>query len=90
MCSGQILTPFYEHLSHEEKEYRFFQQGSGTVHTANNLVAALHNSFEGAMISQPLWPAHLPDLTPCDFSCEEFRKTAHIKAVHLQGMKLKK
>jgi hypothetical protein len=35
-CIGQIITPFYEHLSDEEKDYGFLQQESGTVHTAYN------------------------------------------------------
>ena len=53
-------------------------------------MASSLNSFGDAVISKPVWSAHSLDLMLCDLIFEEVCKTACIKAVHSQGMKLKK
>jgi hypothetical protein len=74
---GQILAPCFENLSDEEKECGVFQQYSPVPHTANNSVAALHH-ISGGQIMNPMWPAPLPDLMPCDYYVwKSFMKTVH-------------
>jgi hypothetical protein len=44
---GQILTPSFKKLNNDGKEHGFFQEGGATIHTANNSIAALQNTFWG-------------------------------------------
>jgi hypothetical protein len=62
-----ILNRFFPELTGEETLYGYFQQDLAKVHTAGNSVAAISDVFSGRVISEGLWPAHSPDLMPCDF-----------------------
>jgi len=42
---GQILTPSFKKLNNDGKENGFFQEGGATIHTANNSIAILQNTF---------------------------------------------
>jgi hypothetical protein len=42
-------------------------QGNATAHTANNSMNALAKFFDEWLLSQGLWPAHSPNLNPCNF-----------------------
>jgi len=48
----------------------WFQQDGATAHTAWRSMQVLREMFPGKLISlrgKVGWPAHTPDLTPCDF-----------------------
>jgi hypothetical protein len=45
-------------LSDEENEHRIFQQDDVTAHTANNSMAASHNSFGDQIMNQPSFMAY--------------------------------
>jgi len=48
----------------------WFQQDAATAHTARRSMQVLREMFPGKLISlrgNVGWPAHLPDLAPCDF-----------------------
>jgi hypothetical protein len=62
-----ILQQFYPELTDEERLYGWFQQDSATAHTARMSTQALSDVFRGRNISNGTWPAHSPDLNPCDF-----------------------
>jgi hypothetical protein len=47
--------------------YGWFQQESATAHTAHVSMQALSDVFMNRIISSSIWPAHSPDLIPCDF-----------------------
>jgi hypothetical protein len=61
-----ILGQFFSELI-EERLYGCFQQDSATTHTARMSMQALLNVFRDRIISSYIWPAHSPDLNPCDF-----------------------
>lgn len=64
---ANILAPFFQLLSHYERENGYFQQDSATAHTAHNSLNDIKEVFEDRIISQGLWPPRSPDLTVCDF-----------------------
>jgi hypothetical protein len=51
-------------LTEEEKPYGWFQQDSATACTSTQ---ALSDVFRDRNISNGIWPAHSPNLNPCDF-----------------------
>jgi hypothetical protein len=62
-----ILRPFFESITEEEKTYGYFMQDGATGHTGNYSINVLNEVFEDRLISGGLWPARSPDLNPCDF-----------------------
>ncbi|KAJ4433388.1 hypothetical protein ANN_15647 [Periplaneta americana] len=62
-----ILDQFFPQLTEEERRYGVFQQDRTTAHTSSSSLRAITDIFEGRVISEGLWPARSPDLTPCDF-----------------------
>ena len=64
-----ILEPFFDQLTEQEKQQGWFQQdGAGaTAHIARVSMAAVGEVFGDRVISCGLWPPRSPDLTPPDF-----------------------
>jgi hypothetical protein len=62
-----ILGKFFPALTEEEILYGWFQQDSATAHTEHLSMQALSDVFRIRIISSGIWPAHSPDLNPCDF-----------------------
>jgi hypothetical protein len=65
---NNILSPFFTELAKEERLYGVFQQDSATAHTAYTSFGTLQEVFGDHIIIHGLWPAHSPDLAPCDFN----------------------
>ena len=63
----QILAPFFQLLSDNERQYGYFQQDSATAHTAADSLDAIREVFDDRIISRGLWPSRSPDLTVCDY-----------------------
>jgi hypothetical protein len=61
---NDILNPFFNQLTAEERQCGCFQQGNATAHTA---MVAIRKVFEDRIISRRLWPPRSPDLSFCDF-----------------------
>jgi hypothetical protein len=62
-----ILRQFLPELIEEERLHGWFQQDSATAYTARMSMQALSDVFGDRIISSGIWPAHSPDLNPCDF-----------------------
>lgn len=62
-----ILTPFFDQLTEEEKLYSYFQQDGATAHTAEKSLNRLEQLFEDRVVSKGIWPPRSPDLSPCDY-----------------------
>jgi hypothetical protein len=62
-----FVRQFFSKLTEEERLYGWFQQTSATAHTTHMSMQALSNVFRDRIISSDIWPAHSPDLNPCDF-----------------------
>ena len=63
-----MIEPLCEELIYLEHLTSYFQQDNATVHSANESMREMHHIFAYRIISKELWPAHSPDLTPCDFN----------------------
>jgi hypothetical protein len=57
-----VLEPFFEQLTDDERQYGYFQQDNATAHTAPHSVSALQEVFDDRIISTGLWPPRSPDL----------------------------
>jgi hypothetical protein len=66
-----ILGQFFPELTEEERLYGWFQQDSGSTHTARISMLALPDVFGDRIISSGIWPARSPDLNPCDLFSSE-------------------
>jgi hypothetical protein len=64
---NNILEPFFQTLTEEEKQHAYFQQNNATAHTSQHFMEALCEIFGERIKSQGLWPPHSPDLSVCDF-----------------------
>lgn len=64
---NNILQPFFDMLTEEEREYGYFQQDGATAHTSHLSMETIENVFSDRVISTGLWPARSPDLSACDF-----------------------
>jgi hypothetical protein len=64
-----ILVPFFEQLTDDERQYGYFQHDNATAHAARNSMSALQEMFEDKIISTRLWPPRSPDLVT--FICGE-------------------
>jgi hypothetical protein len=64
---NDILNPFFNQLTAEEKQYVYFQQDNATAHTANAAMAAIREGFEDRIISRGLWPPRSPNPSFCYF-----------------------
>jgi hypothetical protein len=65
---SDILEPFFQELTEEEKRYGYFQQDSATARTACNSMQRLQDVFDDEqIINQGLWPPRSTDLSICDF-----------------------
>jgi hypothetical protein len=62
-----LVEKFLTTLTDDEREKTWFQQDNATAHTGRNTMAFLKDVFPGRIISQGLWPARTPDLSPPDF-----------------------
>jgi hypothetical protein len=62
-----ILEPFFEQLTDDERQYGYFQQDNATAHIARNSMSALQEVFDDRIITTRLWPPRSPDLSVCDF-----------------------
>jgi hypothetical protein len=58
MCIEKILTPCFQNLSDEVREYRFFQQGDAVAHTASNY-----------RISRPIRHTFFPEKCDLNATC---------------------
>jgi hypothetical protein len=61
-----ILGQFFLELT-EGEDSGWFQQDPATAHTARISMQVLSDVFSDRIISGGIWPAHSPDLDPCDF-----------------------
>jgi hypothetical protein len=57
------LEPFFEELTDDDRQCRYFQQDNATAHTARNSMIALQVMFDDRIISTGLWPLRSPDLS---------------------------
>jgi hypothetical protein len=64
---NDILNPFFNQLTAEERQYGYFQQDNATAHTANASMVAIREVFEDRITSRRLWPPRSPDFSFCDF-----------------------
>ena len=64
---NDIITPFINELSEEEKTNDYFQQGVATAHTTHSSLYYLSDVFQARFISKRLWPSISPDLNLLDF-----------------------
>jgi hypothetical protein len=70
-CYIEMLENFlWPQLEEMDVANAWFQQDGATAHTAQRCLQVLREMFPGKLI--PLhgdvrWPAHSPDLAPCDF-----------------------
>ena len=62
-----ILEPFFDQLTEQEKQQGCFQQDGATAHMARVSMAAVSEVFGDHVISHGLWPPPSPNLTPPDF-----------------------
>ena len=62
-----ILEPFFNQLTEQEKQQGWFQKDGATAHTASVSMAAVGEVFGDRVIFRGLWPPRSPDLTPPDF-----------------------
>jgi hypothetical protein len=66
-CINDILNTFFNQLTGDERQYRYFQQDNATAHTANATTVTLCEVFEDRITSRRLWPPRSPELSFCDF-----------------------
>jgi hypothetical protein len=59
---NNVLEPFFQTLTEEEKRYAYFQQDNAAVHTSHSM-EALREIFGERIISWGLWPPRSPDLS---------------------------
>jgi hypothetical protein len=64
---NNILEPFFQTLTEEDKQHAYFQQDNATAHTSQHSMEALREIFGERIISWGLWPPRFPDLSVCDF-----------------------
>lgn len=62
-----ILEHFLEQVHDDELQHGYFQQDGATAHTARASLEFLREFYDDRLVSQGLWPARSPDLTPCDY-----------------------
>ncbi len=65
-----LKRQFLPALKEKQLEEIWFQQDGAAPHTSKAALAWLTETFQQKLISRktPIeWPAHSPDLTPCDF-----------------------
>lgn len=62
-----ILEPFFEDLTDDEREHAYFQQNNATVQTTRNSVSALQEVFDESIIITELRSPRSPNLSVCDF-----------------------
>jgi hypothetical protein len=61
---NDILNPFFNQLTAEERQYGYFQQDNATTaHTANAAMVAIREVFDDRIISRGLCPPRSPDLS---------------------------
>jgi hypothetical protein len=60
------MEPLFEQLTHDERQYAYFQQDSATEHTARNAMSVLCEMFSDRFISTELWPPSSSDVSVCD------------------------
>jgi hypothetical protein len=60
---NNILEPFFQTLTEEEKQYAYFQQDNVTAHTSQHSMEALLELFGERIIGRGLWPPRFPDLS---------------------------
>jgi len=63
----RMIDAFIETLTEEEVFGAWFQQDNAPAHTSKKALKHLEMYFGYRVISQGLWPARSPDLTPPDF-----------------------
>ncbi|PNE09437.1 hypothetical protein B7P43_G05558 [Cryptotermes secundus] len=86
-----ILGQFSPDLTEEERLYGWSEQDSGTAHNARMSMQSLSDVFGDRIISGGIcWPAHSPDLTPCDFFLLEQRikENSHREIVNIPAEQL--
>ena len=71
---NNIITPFINELSEEEKTNVYIRQDGATAHTANSLLYYLKDVFKAQLISKRLWPSRFPDLSVSHFYLREAQK----------------
>jgi hypothetical protein len=64
---NDILNPFFNQLTAEERQYGYFQRDNTTTHTAAATMVAVLEVFEDRIINRGLWPPRSPDLSFWDF-----------------------
>jgi hypothetical protein len=62
-----ILEVFIQQLHDDELARGYLQQDGATAHTARATIEYLRQFYDERIVSQGLWPARSPDLTPPDY-----------------------
>jgi hypothetical protein len=63
LFSGNI----FQTLTEEEGLYGWFQQDTAATNIARMSIQPLTDGLGDRIISSGIWPAHSPDLNPCDY-----------------------
>lgn len=63
----ELILPFLDKLTRQERHHGYFQQDGAPPHTANVNLKRLSEVFPNRVISTGLWPPRSPDLSPLDF-----------------------
>ncbi len=64
---NELILPFLNELTRQERQHGYFQQDGAPPHTANANLKRLSEVFPNRVISAGLWPPRSPDLSPLDF-----------------------
>lgn len=62
-----LIVPFLDELTREERRHGYFQQDGAPPHTANVTLRRLNEVFPERVISTGIWPPRSPDLSALDF-----------------------
>ena len=63
----EVILPFMNELSRQERQHGYFQQDGAPPHTASVNLSRLKEAFPSRLISTGIWPPRSPDLSPLDF-----------------------
>jgi hypothetical protein len=67
LYANNILQPFFQIVTEEEKQHKYLQQDNTAVHTSQHSVEALRKSFDERIISWGRWLPRSPGIRVYDF-----------------------
>jgi hypothetical protein len=78
-----VMSPFFAHLTSEEKCYGLIVQDNSRTHIANNPMFALDEVISERVISPRLWPPRSLDLIACDFGLCSLGRKQRMRTVRI-------